>query len=186
MARIRDAVITGLAQTYNVMLSVVLGDDAEPLALPGPVGPTILSADDLTGDFGYWADAGTTPMSDLAKQQSLERLAPILVNEVQDPALILEKRWSGCSSSRRTCPPLPRLPRVAPPAPSLRPKASPSKGRPAPRFLGLTMPLDYGPSMPSDRNAPDLMEAAQDADAMIGAGSPPWCRPSTSPSTPRS
>jgi len=92
MARIRDAVITGIARTYNVMLSVVLGDDAEPLALPNPVGPTILSADDLTGDFGYWAvDAGTTPMSDLSKQQSLERLAPVLVQLGADPALILEE-----------------------------------------------------------------------------------------------
>ena len=92
MARIRDAVITNIASTYNVMLSVVLGDDAEPLALPNPIGPTILSADDLTGDFGYWAvDAGTTPMSDLAKQQSLERLAPILVQLGADPTVILEE-----------------------------------------------------------------------------------------------
>mgnify|MGYP003636370169 FL=1 len=92
MARIRDAAITSLAMTYNVMLSVVLGDDAEPLALPNPVGATILSADDLTGDFGYWAvDAGTTPMSDLAKRQSLERLAPILVQLGADPAVILEE-----------------------------------------------------------------------------------------------
>ncbi len=92
MARIRDSVITTIAFTYNVMLSVVLGDDAEPLALPNPVGPTILSADDLTGDFSYWAvDAGTTPMSDLAKQQSLERLAPILVQLGADPKLILEE-----------------------------------------------------------------------------------------------
>ena len=92
MARTRDAAITAVAHTYNVMLSVVLGDDAEPLALPNPVGPTILSADDLTGDFGYWAvDQGTTPMSDFAKQQSLERLAPILVQLGADPRIILEE-----------------------------------------------------------------------------------------------
>jgi hypothetical protein len=81
MARIRDGVITGVASTYNIMLSVVLGDEAEPLALPNPVGPTFLSAEDLTGDFSYWAvDAGTTPMSDLARQASLERLAPLLLS----------------------------------------------------------------------------------------------------------
>lgn len=81
MARIRDSVITGIASTYNIILSVVLGDEAEPLALPNPVGPTNLSAEDLTGDFTYWAvDAGTTPMSDLARQQSLERLVPTLLN----------------------------------------------------------------------------------------------------------
>ena len=90
MARIRDAAITSIASTYNVILSVVLGDDAEPLALPNPIGPTILSADDLTGDFGYWADdAGTTPMSDFTKQQSLERLGPLLVQLGADPKLVL-------------------------------------------------------------------------------------------------
>lgn len=81
MARIRDSVITGIASTYNIILSVCLGDEAEPLALPNPVGPTNLSADDLTGDFSYWAvDAGTTPMSDLSRQQSLERLVPTLLS----------------------------------------------------------------------------------------------------------
>jgi hypothetical protein len=90
MARTRDAVITSIARTYNIMLSVVLGDDAEPLSLPNPVGPTILSADDLTGDFGYWAvDAGTTPMSDLTKQQALERLTPILLQLGADPKAVL-------------------------------------------------------------------------------------------------
>ena len=90
MARTRDAVITSIAKTYNIMLSVVLGDDAEPLSLPNPVGPTILSADDLTGDFSYWAvDAGTTPMSDLTKQQALERLTPLLVQLGADPSQVL-------------------------------------------------------------------------------------------------
>jgi hypothetical protein len=90
MARIRDSVITGIASTYNIMLSVVLGDEAEPLALPNPVGPTNLSAEDLTGDFTYWAvDAGTTPMSDLARQQSLERLVPTLLNLGAPPEAVL-------------------------------------------------------------------------------------------------
>ena len=92
MARARDGVITGIAMAYNVMLSVVLGEDAEPLALPNPVGPTVLSADDLTGDFGYWAiDAGTTPVSDATKQQSLERLSPVLVQLGADPKAVLEE-----------------------------------------------------------------------------------------------
>jgi len=92
MARIRDEAITSVARVYNIMLSVVLGNDAEPLALPNPVGPTILSADDLTGDFGYWAvDAGTTPMSDLAKQQAFERLTPLLLQVGADPVRLLEE-----------------------------------------------------------------------------------------------
>jgi hypothetical protein len=90
MARIRDSLITGLASTYNIMLSVILGDDAEPLALPNPVGPTILSADDLTGDFRYWAvDEGTTPMNDFANRQTLERLVPQLLALGADPTLLL-------------------------------------------------------------------------------------------------
>lgn len=134
MARIRDAVITGLAQTYNVMLSVVLGDDAEPLALPNPVGPTILSADDLTGDFGYWAvDAGTTPMSDLAKQQSLERLAPILVQLGADPALILEEMVRVFQLPENLSTPAPPPPEVASPAPEgLPPEGLPIEGAPGP------------------------------------------------------
>jgi len=90
MARTRDGMIQSIAKTYNIMLSVVLGDEAEALSLPNPVGPTILSADDLTGDFTYWAvDAGTTPMSELAKQNSLERLAPLLVQLGTPPAEVL-------------------------------------------------------------------------------------------------
>ena len=40
----------------------------------------MLSADDLTGDFQYWAvDAGSTPMSDMTKQQALISQAPLLL-----------------------------------------------------------------------------------------------------------
>jgi hypothetical protein len=74
------------------MLSVILGDEAEPLSLPNPIGPTMLSAEDLTGDFQYSAaDQGTTPMSDMAKQQSLTSLAPLLVQLGADPATILSE-----------------------------------------------------------------------------------------------
>lgn len=126
MARIRDSVITNIANTFNVMLSVVLGNDAEPLALPNPVGPTILSADDLTGDFGYWAvDAGTTPMSDLAKQQSLERLAPVLVSLGADPAVILEEMVRVFQLPENLATP-------APPPPMPEQQAVPPDGAPAP------------------------------------------------------
>lgn len=92
MARTRDEVVTSVARTFNIMLSVMLGDEAEPLALPNPVGPTMLSADDLTGDFGYWAqDAGSTPMSDDIKRQSLERLAPLLISLGADPNQVREE-----------------------------------------------------------------------------------------------
>jgi hypothetical protein len=119
MARIRDAAITAIAYTYNIILSVVLGEDAEPLALPNPIGPTILSAEDLTGDFKYWAvDAGTTPMSDFTKQQSLERLAPVLVQLGADPKVILEEMVRVFQLPQQLSKPLPPPPAPAGPGPA--------------------------------------------------------------------
>ena len=92
MARVRDAAISDIAETYNVILSVILGEEGEPLALPNPVGPTILSADDLTGDFRYWAmDQGTTPMAEMVKRQNLERLTPLLLQLGVNPATVLSE-----------------------------------------------------------------------------------------------
>lgn len=92
MARTRDEVISSIARVYNVMLSVILGDEAEPLALPNPIGPTMLSATDLTGDFGYFAvDAGTTPMADMAKRQALTQLAPLLIQLGVNPAMLRDE-----------------------------------------------------------------------------------------------
>jgi hypothetical protein len=92
MARTRDEAITGIAHIYNIMLSVVLGDEAEPLSLPNPVGPTMLSADDLTGDFTYWAeDAGNTPLNDAAKQAQFSGLVTLLRDLGADNASILSE-----------------------------------------------------------------------------------------------
>jgi hypothetical protein len=92
MAKTRDEAITSLSAVYNIILSVVLGDEGEPLALPNPLGPTILSADDLTGDFQYTAvDPATTPMNDLAKRAAITELAPLLLQLGADPKTILEE-----------------------------------------------------------------------------------------------
>lgn len=123
-ARIRDGVITETAKTYNVMLSVVLGDDAEPLALPNPVGPTILSASDLDGDFQYWAvDPGGTPISTLAKQQALERLAPLLIQLGAPPEDILKElvRTYQLPESFTQRPPPPEPEVAAEPTPDMVP-----------------------------------------------------------------
>lgn len=92
MARTRDAVIASAAKTYCIILSLVLGDSSEPLALPYPSGPTMLSAEDLTGDMSFYAeDAGATPLADAAKRQSLVQLAPLLVQLGADPARVRQE-----------------------------------------------------------------------------------------------
>ena len=92
MARTRDGAISDIARVYNTVLAVILGDEAEPLALPNPVGPTILSAEDLTGDFTYIAvDSGSTPASDSVKQNNFVQLIPSLVQLGVDPAKVREE-----------------------------------------------------------------------------------------------
>ena len=92
MARTRDGAISDIARVYNTVLAVILGDEAEPLALPNPVGPTMLSAEDLTGDFTYIAvDSGSTPASDSVKQNNFVQLIPSLVQLGVDPAKVREE-----------------------------------------------------------------------------------------------
>lgn len=86
MARTRDDMLKQLALNELVMISVMLNDEAEVLTLPNPSGPTMLSADDLTGDFEIEvSDAGTTPMSDAVKRQTLSSLVPTLLQLGADP-----------------------------------------------------------------------------------------------------
>jgi len=72
-------------------------------------------------------------MSDLAKQQSLERLAPILVQLGADPALILEEMVRVFQLPENLSTPAPPPPEVAPPAPEgLPPEGLPIEGAPGP------------------------------------------------------
>ena len=128
MARTRDGMISSLAEVYNIMLSVILGDEGEALSLPSPVGPTILSAEDLTGDFTYRAvDQGSTPMSDLVKQQNLERLAPTLIQMGVDPKIVLEEIVRTYNLPESFVPAAQPAPEEALPGPELQevPEAAP-------------------------------------------------------------
>lgn len=110
MAKTRDEAISLLASTYNIILSVVLGDEGEALSLSNPLGPTILSADDLTGDFQYYAvDPATTPMNDLAKRAAITQLAPLLLQLGANPSVLLEElvRTFQLPESFTTAPPPP-------------------------------------------------------------------------------
>ena len=126
MARQRDSAISLMSQTYNTILSVVLGDDGEPLSLPNPLGPTILSADDLTGDFTYTAvDPATTPMNDLAKRSAIQNLAPLLLQLGIDPKAMLAEvvRTFQLPESFLVEPPPPE-PEAASPAGPMAPEAT--------------------------------------------------------------
>ena len=139
MARTRDAAISAIAETYNVMLSVILGDEGEPLALPNPVGPTILSADDLTGDFRYWAmDQGSTPMAEMVKRQNLERLTPMLLQLGVDPATVLAELVRTYD--------LPEEFAAAAPPPA--PEALPFPGSPGPEAGGGVLDAMSPPVLP--------------------------------------
>ena len=77
MARERDAAISHVAQCYAVMLATLLGDDDEMVRLNDKV--QVLSSNDLTGDFGYFAeDSGATPMTEAVRKQELMNLIPVL------------------------------------------------------------------------------------------------------------
>lgn len=77
MARARDAAISEIARVGNIILSLILGEDTEPLILSGK--PTLLTAADLTGDFRYYAqDGGSSPLADAAKREQIVALAPLL------------------------------------------------------------------------------------------------------------
>jgi hypothetical protein len=77
MARERDSAIAEVARAYVVMLATLMGDDIEMVRLGGKA--KALQADDLTGDFGYFAqDSGSTPMSEAVKKQELMNLVPVL------------------------------------------------------------------------------------------------------------
>ena len=77
MARARDACITGIAESYLVMLGTLIGEDKDLIAIEG--GVQVLEADDVLGEFDLYAeDSGNTPMSEVVRKQELERLLPML------------------------------------------------------------------------------------------------------------
>lgn len=87
LARTRDEAIAELARVYSVMLSLILGDATEPLLVNGKT--TLLTADDLTADFKFFAtDTGATPLADAAKRRNLVELTGVLTQLGVDPQAI--------------------------------------------------------------------------------------------------
>jgi hypothetical protein len=87
LARTRDEAIAELARVYSVMLSLILGDAIEPLLINSKT--VLLSADDLTADFRFFAtDVGATPLADAAKRRNLVELVGVLTQLGVDPQAI--------------------------------------------------------------------------------------------------
>lgn len=79
MASILAQAVAQAAEVSVALLRVMLGDDVEAVSLPKPLGPKLLSAKDLEGDYSFIAvDGASTPASMFQQRQDLERLAPLL------------------------------------------------------------------------------------------------------------
>ena len=88
-ARERDAAIADVAHTYVVMLATLMDDGDVIVRLGGK--STVVTAKDLTADFGFHAqDSGSTPMSDAVKKQELQQLIPLLRELGVDNGTILK------------------------------------------------------------------------------------------------
>lgn len=118
MARERDAAIAQVAQSYAVMLATLLGDEQEMVRLDEKV--QVLTADDLTGDFGYFAeDSGATPMTEAVRKQELMNLIPVLQALGTPNEVILKNLVRVYGLSEDFMPkPQPEMPPGAPPSPA--------------------------------------------------------------------
>ena len=118
MARERDAAIAQVAQSYAVMLATLLGDEQEMVRLDEKV--QVLTAEDLTGDFGYFAeDSGATPMTEAVRKQELMNLIPVLQALGPPNEVILKNLVRVYGLSEDFLPkPQPEMPPGAPPSPA--------------------------------------------------------------------
>tara|TARA_R100001594_G_scaffold6004_2_gene17669 strand:+ start:5329 stop:6999 length:1671 start_codon:yes stop_codon:yes gene_type:complete len=78
LARERDASIEYVAQVYISMMKLYLQDSGDVILVNGE--PTTINADDITGDFTFYAnDTGATPVSEAVKKQEFLAVMPTLI-----------------------------------------------------------------------------------------------------------
>ncbi len=96
MASTLAQAVAQAAECAVALLRVMLGDDIEAVSLPRPLGPKLLSAKDLEGDYSFVAvDGANTPASIYQQRQDLERLAPLLSSLGVPPRAILSAMVRG-------------------------------------------------------------------------------------------
>lgn len=78
LARERDAMIEYCASVYISMMKIFLQDEPDVVVING--NPQIVRAEDLDGDFSFYAlDAGATPVSEAVKKQDFIQSLGILM-----------------------------------------------------------------------------------------------------------
>lgn len=91
MASTLARAVAQAAEVAVALLRVMLGDEVEAISLPRPLGPKLLKAADLEGDWSFvTVDGANTPASQFQQRQDLERLAPLLAQLGVPPSKILE------------------------------------------------------------------------------------------------
>ena len=90
LARERDSTVERVAEVFISMMKLYLADEGDVMVLSGEA--TIVDADDLTGDFTFYAqDSGATPVSEAIKKQEFMAALPTLVSMGVPPDKILEE-----------------------------------------------------------------------------------------------
>jgi hypothetical protein len=90
LARERDNAIEKMAELYISMMRVFLGEDSDIVLLNGK--PEVISANDLQGNFGYYAqDSGSTPISEAIQKQEFMQTVPLLQQLGVPPQQILKE-----------------------------------------------------------------------------------------------
>lgn len=69
LARERDAAIEYIAQVFISIMKLYIKDNGDVILINGS--PVVIKADDITGNFSYFAnDTGATPVSEAVKNKS--------------------------------------------------------------------------------------------------------------------
>lgn len=80
------------AEVAVAMIRVMLGDEQETIVLPKPVGPKMIQASDLEGDWRFVAaDGAGTPAAAAKRAGDIERLSPLLIQLGVPPQTVLKE-----------------------------------------------------------------------------------------------
>jgi hypothetical protein len=92
MASVLARAVAQAAEVSVAMIRVMLGDAQETILLPKPVGPRMIQASDLEGDWRFLSQDGAgTPAAMMKRAGDLERLSPLLIQLGVPPQTVLKE-----------------------------------------------------------------------------------------------